>query len=83
EVVRNILANLDLARVLKQLKEEIVTTNSDAMNKTIINLVKVEENFLNPNLNANTDGNKAVPIRLECMMITNLPVVPPDLRPLV
>lgn len=71
EVIRDMLAELDLATILDQLKIEIASTNSDAKKKTIVKRLKVVESFLN-------SGNKP-----EWMMITNLPVLPPDLRPLV
>jgi len=71
EVVRDLLADLDLVAVLEQLKEEIQSTNSEAKKKTIVKRLKVVEAFLN-------SGN-----RPEWMMITMLPVLPPDLRPLV
>ncbi len=47
------------------------TTKSEAKRKTIIKRLKVVENFIN-------SGN-----RPEWMMLTQLPVLPPDLRPLV
>ncbi|HEG5689915.1 TPA: hypothetical protein SE168_002101, partial [Campylobacter jejuni] len=53
EVVRDLLANLDLVALLNQLKEEMGATNSEAKKKTIIKRLKVVENFLNSNLNAN------------------------------
>ncbi|MFG5142636.1 hypothetical protein, partial [Campylobacter lari] len=65
------------------LKEDIASTNSEAKKKTIIKRLKVVENFLNSNLNSNTNIDEVVPNRPEWMMITNLPVLPPDLRPLV
>jgi DNA-directed RNA polymerase subunit beta' len=71
EVVRDLLRDLDLVAVLEQLKEEIGNTNSEAKKKTIVKRLKVVESFLN-------SGN-----RPEWMMITMLPVLPPDLRPLV
>lgn len=71
EVVRDMLANLDLVELLGQLKEEINQTSSEAKKKTIVKRLKVVEAFLN-------SGN-----RPEWMMITMLPVLPPDLRPLV
>lgn len=83
EVVRDLLANLDLVALLNQLKEQMQATNSEAKKKTIIKRLKVVENFLNSNLNTNIDSEDAVPNRPEWMMITNLPVLPPDLRPLV
>jgi len=70
-VVKDLLADLDLVSILAQLKEELGTTNSEAKKKTIVKRLKVVESFLN-------SGN-----RPEWMMITVLPVLPPDLRPLV
>ncbi|NCB55256.1 MAG: DNA-directed RNA polymerase subunit beta', partial [Epsilonproteobacteria bacterium] len=71
EVIRDMLANLDLVELLGQLKDEINQTSSEAKKKTIVKRLKVVEAFLN-------SGN-----RPEWMMITMLPVLPPDLRPLV
>ena len=71
EVIRDMLIDLDLPQILNTLKEEMAATSSEAKKKTIIKRLKVVENFLN-------SGN-----RPEWMMITNLPVLPPDLRPLV
>lgn len=44
EVVRDLLANLDLVALLNQLKEEMAATNSEAKKKTIIKRLKVVEN---------------------------------------
>lgn len=77
EVIRDLLANLDLVELLNTLKEEMSATNSEAKKKSIVKRLKVVENFLNSNI----DGESAN--RPEWMMITNLPVLPPDLRPLV
>ncbi len=71
QVVKDLLAELDLVEILSTLKEEINSTNSEAKKKTIVKRLKVVEAFLN-------SGNKP-----EWMMITILPVLPPDLRPLV
>lgn len=71
EVIHDMLAQLDLTDILDQLKVEINSTNSEAKKKTIVKRLKVVESFL-------VSGN-----RPEWMMITNLPVLPPDLRPLV
>ena len=70
-VVQELLADLDLIDILATLKEDIGNTNSEAKKKTIVKRLKVVEAFLN-------SGN-----RPEWMMITMLPVLPPDLRPLV
>lgn len=71
EVIRDMLAELDLTEILIQLKDEMQSTNSEAKKKSIVKRLKVVESFL-------VSGN-----RPEWMMITNLPVLPPDLRPLV
>ena len=71
EIIRELLADLDLVEMFGQLKEDISATKSEAKRKTIVKRLKVIEAFLN-------SGN-----RPEWMMLTNLPVLPPDLRPLV
>ncbi|QKF64279.1 DNA-directed RNA polymerase subunit beta' [Campylobacter corcagiensis] len=71
EVIRDLLAELDLVEILVQLKEEMEATNSEAKKKNIIKRLKVVESFV-------SSGN-----RPEWMMITALPVLPADLRPLV
>lgn len=71
QVIQELLAELDLIDMFKSLKEEIATTKSEAKAKTIVKRLKVIEAFLH-------SGN-----RPEWMMLTNLPVLPPDLRPLV
>jgi len=71
EIIRDLLKNLDLFELLTLLKEDMKSTKSEAKRKTIIKRLKVVENFIN-------SGNKP-----EWMMLTQLPVLPPDLRPLV
>ncbi len=71
EVVRDLLETLDLIELLGHLKNDMAGTKSEAKRKTIIKRLKVVENFIN-------SGN-----RPEWMMLTQLPVLPPDLRPLV
>jgi len=71
EIVKELLEELDLVDMMMQLKEEIQTTKAVAKKKTIIKRLKVIEAFLD-------SGN-----RPEWMMLTHLPVLPPDLRPLV
>ncbi|RUM74834.1 MAG: DNA-directed RNA polymerase subunit beta' [Sulfurovum sp.] len=71
EIVKELLEELDLVEMFSQLKEEIDATKSEAKRKTIIKRLKVIEAFLH-------SGN-----RPEWMMLTQLPVLPPDLRPLV
>ena len=71
EVIKELLAELDLVEIMMQLKEEIQNTKAVAKKKTIIKRLKVIEAFL--------DSDN----RPEWMMLTYLPVLPPDLRPLV
>jgi DNA-directed RNA polymerase beta' subunit len=71
EIVQELLADLDLVEMFNGLKEEINATKSEAKKKTIVKRLKVIESFLH-------SGN-----RPEWMMLTQLPVLPPDLRPLV
>ena len=71
EIVRDLLAGLNLFELLTLLKDEMQSTKSEAKRKTIIKRLKIVENFIN-------SGN-----RPEWMMLTQLPVLPPDLRPLV
>ena len=71
DVIRDLLETLDLIELLGKLKEDMGATKSEAKRKTLIKRLKVVENFIN-------SGN-----RPEWMMLTQLPVLPPDLRPLV
>ncbi len=71
EIVQELLADLDLVEMFSGLKEDILATRSEAKKKTIVKRLKVIESFLD-------SGN-----RPEWMMLTVLPVMPPDLRPLV
>ncbi len=71
EVIRDLLGNIDLVELFSTLKEAIEKTNSEAKRKTIAKRLKVIESFLN-------SGNNPA-----WMMLTVLPVLPPDLRPLV
>jgi len=71
EVVRDLLDNIDLVDLFTNLKEAIEETKSEAKRKTIAKRLKVIESFLN-------SGNNPA-----WMMLTVLPVLPPDLRPLV
>jgi DNA-directed RNA polymerase subunit beta' len=71
QVVLDMLKGLDLVELLEGLKGEIAATRSEAKRKTIVKRLKVVENFLN-------SGN-----RPEWMMLKVIPVLPPDIRPLV
>jgi len=71
EVIRDLLEEFDLIETLERLKQEMEETKSEAKKKQLVKRLKVVESFVN-------SGN-----RPEWMMITVLPVLPPDLRPLV
>jgi DNA-directed RNA polymerase subunit beta' len=71
EAIREMLETLDLEGEMATLKEELATTKSELKPKKIIKRMKVIESFLE-------SGN-----RPEWMVLTVIPVIPPDLRPLV
>lgn len=71
EVVQQMLAELDLPELRKTLQTELFQTNSEAKKKKIIKRLKLVEDFL---------GSENRP---EWMIMNVLPIIPPDLRPLV
>ena len=71
QVIRDLLEDIDLVDLFAQLKGDIELTKSEAKRKTIVKRLKVIESFLN---SGNNPG---------WMMLTALPVLPPELRPLV
>jgi DNA-directed RNA polymerase subunit beta' len=71
EAVYELLKTIDLNAELVKLKEEIGTTNSETKLKRLSKRIKLVESFLE-------SGN-----RPEWMVLNVLPVLPPDLRPLV
>ena len=71
EAVRRLLEELDLEGERQQLLEELATTKSELKPKKIIKRLKVVESFLE-------SGN-----RPEWMILNVVPVIPPELRPLV
>ncbi len=71
EAVHHLLRSLDLHAEVIRLKEEIAATNSETKLKRLTKRVKLAEAFME-------SGN-----RPEWMVMTVLPVLPPDLRPLV
>ncbi len=71
EAVYDLLKSIDLNAELIHLKEEIASTNSETKLKRLSKRIKLVEAFLE-------SGN-----RPEYMVMTVLPVLPPDLRPLV
>ena len=71
EAIREMLANIDLASTAEQLREELKEATGELKPKKIIKRLKIVENFLE-------SGN-----RPEWMVMTVIPVIPPELRPLV
>ncbi|MCH8506693.1 MAG: DNA-directed RNA polymerase subunit beta', partial [Ectothiorhodospiraceae bacterium] len=71
EAVMELLKSVDLEEEQQKLREELSATNSDTKIKRLSKRLKIVEAFLE-------SGNKP-----EWMILTVLPVLPPDLRPLV
>jgi DNA-directed RNA polymerase subunit beta' len=71
EALREILSSMDLKKEQEELRIELKETNSEARRKKIIKRLKIVEAFLE-------SGSKP-----EWMVLTVLPVIPPELRPLV
>src|SRR5919202_387436 len=71
EAIRRILQELDLEKTAQDIREEIATTTSELKPKKLMKRLKIIEAFLQ-------SGNKP-----EWMILTVVPVIPPDLRPLV
>ncbi|MFC5569948.1 DNA-directed RNA polymerase subunit beta' [Lysobacter yangpyeongensis] len=71
EAVYDLLRTIDLQAEMLQLKEDIASTGSETKLKRLTKRIKLVEAFLE-------SGN-----RPEWMVMTVLPVLPPDLRPLV
>ena len=71
EAIREILISLDLPKIAVDLRQEIATTKSELKPKKLMKRLKVIEAFTQ-------SGNKP-----EWMILTQVPVIPPDLRPLV
>ncbi|MFT7320852.1 DNA-directed RNA polymerase subunit beta' [Congregibacter sp.] len=71
EAVQDLMKQLDLVSEIATLREEIPQTNSETKIKKLSKRLKLMEAF-------STSGNKP-----EWMVLNALPVLPPDLRPLV
>ena len=71
EAVFELLKSLDLPAEVLKVREEITGTNSETKIKRLTKRLKLLESFIE-------SGNKP-----EWMVLTVLPVLPPDLRPLV
>ena len=71
EAVREILINLDLKKEQKKLRESLPEIKSKVTEERTIKRLKLIESFI-------SSGNKP-----EWMILTTVPVIPPELRPLV
>jgi len=71
EGVRDLMKRIDLQETMTQLEAEMETTRSKQTRKKLTKRIKVLEAFLRTNT------------RPEWMILEVLPVIPPDLRPLV
>lgn len=71
EAIRTLLGMLDLPKLQLELREEIKQTNSEARRKKLVKRLKLVEDFID-------SGNKP-----EWMVMTVVPVMPPEIRPLV
>ena len=71
EVIRTMLTKLDLEEERDTLRDELATTNSEAKRKKFVKRLKLVESFI-------LSGN-----RPEWMILEVVPVIPPELRPLV
>ncbi len=71
EAIKELLVGLDLGQERETLREELRNTNSEAKRKKIVKRLKLIEAFLE-------SGSKP-----EWMIMDVIPVIPPELRPLV
>jgi DNA-directed RNA polymerase subunit beta' len=71
EAIREMLKALDLEKMAADLRQEIIESKSELKPKKLAKRLKLIEAFIQ-------SGNKP-----EWMILTQVPVIPPDLRPLV
>ncbi len=71
EAILDLLKEIDLGQQIKEMREELPTINSETKRKKLTKRLKLMEAF-------HQSGNNP-----EWMIMTVLPVLPPDLRPLV
>ena len=71
EALREILANIDLETERAVMRADLKETNSEAKRKKLVKRLKIVESFIESNT------------KPEWMVLTVLPVIPPELRPLV
>ncbi len=71
EAIRDLLRDLDLPKLAEEIKEQIKNTTSESTRKKLAKRLRIVNAFLE-------SGNKP-----EWMILEVIPVLPPDLRPLV
>ena len=71
EAIREMLAAIDLEQELLKLRQDLADTNSEAKRKKFVKRLKLVEAFIASNT------------RPEWMVLKVVPVIPPELRPLV
>ncbi len=71
EAIKDLLSTMDLNQEAEEMREELESTSSETKRKKITKRLKLVEAFIQ-------SGNNP-----EWMILTVLPVLPPDLRPLV
>jgi DNA-directed RNA polymerase subunit beta' len=71
EAIREILAGMDLLKIKEELRQDIIDSTTELKPKKLGKRLKVIEAFIE-------SGN-----RPEWMILTQVPVIPPELRPLV
>ncbi len=71
ESIQKLLAKLDLKKIQKELREDLVVQTSELKKEKIIKRLKLVEQFIE------SDNSPA------WMIMSVLPVIPPDIRPLV
>jgi len=71
EAIYELLAAMELEKIAGELRTELATTTSELKTKKLMKRLKIVENFVE-------SGN-----RPEWMIMKVIPVIPPDLRPLV
>src|SRR6187455_1919218 len=71
EAIHDLLAGMELEKIAGELRSDLASTSSELKQKKLLKRLKVVENFME-------SGN-----RPEWMIMKIIPVIPPDLRPLV
>ncbi len=71
EAIQELLAGLELEKIAVELRDDLAATTSELKQKKLLKRLKVVENFIE-------SGN-----RPEWMIMKTIPVIPPELRPLV